>query len=113
MVRYQVHLTGEKTVTLEATKVNSGHNWLWFFDTANHLVGMFYWKAILGFHVDGSAEGQIITDKIPMDMGTIPPEEISNRTIQEMEETIKRRKELDERLAELEQRDRQKKDKKG
>jgi hypothetical protein len=113
MVTDQVHLSGEKTVSLDAAKVNTGTNWLWFFDEENRLIGLYYWKNILGFSVNGSAEGQIITDRVPMEMGTIPTEEISNRTIQEMEEHIRRRKELDERLAEVEQRDKQKKDKKG
>ena len=60
MVRYTIHLSGESSVSLEAAKVNTGQNWLWFFDAANHVIGLYYWRNILGFTVDGSASDQVL-----------------------------------------------------
>ena len=85
MVRYTIHLSGSLSVTLEAEKVNKGQNWLWFFDAANHLIGLYYWRNILGFTVEGSASDQVITDRIPLEMGMIPPEEYSRSTLLELE----------------------------
>lgn len=93
MVRYTIHLSGESSVSLEAAKVNTGQNWLWFFDAANHVIGLYYWRNILGFTVDGSASDQVITDRVPMDMGVIPREEYSRSTLLELEELERHRKE--------------------
>jgi hypothetical protein len=93
MVRYTIHLSGESSVSLEAAKVNTGQNWLWFSDAANHLIGLYYWRNILGFTVEDSASDQVITDRVPMDMGMIRPEEYSRSTLFELEELERRRKE--------------------
>jgi hypothetical protein len=60
------------------------------------VIGLYYWRNILGFTVKGSASDQVITDRIPMEMGTIPPEEYSRSTLMELEEAERRRKEREQ-----------------
>ena len=63
-------------VALAAAKVNTGETRLWFFDEENNLIGMFKWDNILGFTTQGSANDQVITDKIPLEMGKVPEDEL-------------------------------------
>ena len=51
-------------------------------DEENNLIGLFKWDNILGFTTEGSAKDQVITDKIPLEMGKVPDDElgVSGRT---------------------------------
>ena len=60
MARYRVHLTGKRSITIEARAIDPGTNWLWFFDDQDRLIGQFRWQNILGVSVEGSAAGQVI-----------------------------------------------------
>jgi hypothetical protein len=75
-VKYKVHLSPDIATAVEAAKVNTGLNRLWFFDEDNNLIGLFRWDKILGFTVDGSAKDQLLTDKIPLEMGKVPKDEL-------------------------------------
>ena len=63
-------------VALGAAKVNTGENRLWFFDEENNVTGLFKWDNILGFTIEGFAKDQVITDKIPLEMGKVPEDEL-------------------------------------
>lgn len=80
MVRYRVHLSPDSAVSVDAVKVNTGKDWLWFFNADDNLVALFYWRNISGFSVEGSVTGQILTDRGPMEMGKISREEWSEAT---------------------------------
>jgi hypothetical protein len=99
MVRYNVYLDPHTPITVQASKLNHGQNWLWFFDDDNHLVALFLWKKILGFAIEGSAEGQILTDRVPLEMGSVPPEEYGELTKLNLREREERRKEREQREA--------------
>ena len=75
-LNYMIYLTAEVTLQLQAAKVNTGERRLWFFDADNNLIALFRWAEILGFTVEGSAQGQILTDKIPIEMGKVADEEL-------------------------------------
>lgn len=94
MVRYKVHLRNQNIVTLEAAKINTGERRLWFFDADDNLTAVFQWENIAGFSVEGSAAGQIITDRVPLDMGKIAPEELSESTRLYLDEIRSRREKL-------------------
>lgn len=73
---YRVHLTAQVSLPIQAAKVNPGERCLWFYDQNNHLIGLFSWAEIVGFTVEGSAEGQVLTDRIPIEMGIVAEEEL-------------------------------------
>jgi len=73
---YRVFFDGTQAVDVQAEKINTGQNWLWFFDAEDNLVAMFRWASIHGFAVEGSETGQIITTRIPVTMGKVAPEEM-------------------------------------
>ena len=74
--RYKIYLTAAKTLKVQAMKVNTGEQRLWFFDADNNVIALFQWSDILGFTVEGSAQGQILTDKIPIEMGKVADQEL-------------------------------------
>jgi hypothetical protein len=98
MVHYRVFLDAHTTVTVEARKLNTGERWVWFFDDHDRLVALFRWENILGLATE-NAEGQVITDRVPLDMGTISPEEYSELTKLNFKERAERQKEREERLS--------------
>jgi hypothetical protein len=75
-LNYKVYLTAELTLVLQAAKLNTGEHRLWFFDQDNNLIALFKWANILGFTVEGPAQGQILTDKIPIEMGKVAEDEL-------------------------------------
>jgi len=76
LLDYKIYITAEATLTVKAAKINTGLRRLWFFDEDNHLLALFKWDHIVGFKIVGSADGQVLTDLIPIEMGTIPDEEL-------------------------------------
>ena len=79
LLKYTIYLSPDVALTVEAAKVNTGEFRLWFFDEDNNLVALFQWAEILGFTVEGSAHGQVLTDKIPLEMGKVPEDELGLR----------------------------------
>jgi hypothetical protein len=75
-IQYKVYSGADSFVALDAAKVNTGENRLWFFDEENNLIGLFKWDNILGFTLEGSAKDQVITGKIPLEMGKVPENEL-------------------------------------
>ena len=65
-IKYRIYCSDQVSISVEAAKVNTGDRRLWFFDAENNLIALFKWSNILGFAVEGSAEGQVLTDKIPV-----------------------------------------------
>ena len=76
LLTYIIYLNAETAITVQAAKLNTGEHRLWFFDSGNNLIALFKWDHILGFTVDGPAQGQILTDKIPIEMGKIADDEL-------------------------------------
>ena len=76
ITQYRVHLSADSSVALDAAKVNTGEIRLWFFDEENNVIALFKWDNIIGFTVEGSAKGQLITDKIPLEMAKVPEDEL-------------------------------------
>jgi len=76
LLGYKIYITAQATLTVKAAKINTGLRRLWFFDEDNHLVALFRWDHIVGFKIVGSADGQVLTDRIPIEMGTIPDVEL-------------------------------------
>jgi hypothetical protein len=102
MVSYRVFLDAHTAVPVQARKLNTGEQWLWFFDDDNRLVALFRWENILGLTTE-DAEGQILTDRVPVEMGTIPPEEYSDRLRLHIKDQERHQKESEEREAKLRQ----------
>jgi hypothetical protein len=90
VTRYDIHLMTGSIITIDAAKINTGERWLWMFDAASNLIGMFTWKNIIGFAVQGTANDQVITDRLPFEMGKIPPEEYGDRLRAYVEERQRR-----------------------
>lgn len=76
LVNYRVYLSAEASVLVPAAKLNTGEERLWFFDQKQNLIALFKWANILGYTIEGSAEGQVLTDKIPLEMGNIAETEL-------------------------------------
>ena len=102
MVSYRVFLDAQTAVPVQARKLNTGEQWVWFFDDHDRLVALFRWKNILGLTTE-NAEGQILTDRVPLEMGTIPPEEYSDWPRLHVKEKELRQKESEVREAKLRQ----------
>ena len=75
-IKYRIYCSDQVSISVEAAKVNTGDRRLWFFDAENNLIALFKWSNILGFAVEGSAEGQVLTDKIPLEMSKVADEEL-------------------------------------
>ena len=102
MVSYRVFLDAQTPVPVQARKLNTGEQWVWFFDDQDRLVALFRWENILGLTTE-DAEGQILTDRVPLEMGTMPPEEYSDRLKLHIKEKELRQKASEEREAKLRQ----------
>ena len=75
-LEYKVYLTPEIALSIRAAKLNPGEQRLWFFDENDDLIALFQWADIVGFTVEGAATGQLLTDRIPIEMGKVSEAEL-------------------------------------